>query len=76
LRDAIHSIAEKLDAEGVKLKEHLQPQEWDAVVDNNRKRTGNPIKSFSAAAKSPRLVPLVRRSIYRARDRYKKALSL
>ena len=75
-QDAIHSIAIALDAEKFTLKEHLQPQEWDDVVDNNRKRTGNPIKSFSSAAKNPRFVQPVRRSIYRARDRYKKALSL
>lgn len=75
-RDAILSIASELDAEGFRLGDQLQPKEWAEVVRSNLKRTGNLIKTFSSAAKHPIFARAVRRSIYRARDRYKEALRL
>lgn len=74
-KEAVYSIAQQLDGNGFKLKEHLQPKEWEAVVEHNRKRNGK-IESFSSAAKNFSLVRYVRRSIYYARDRYNKALRL
>jgi hypothetical protein len=74
--EAVCLISEKLDEEGFKLKEHLQPKEWGAIVAHNRKRTGRQVESFAAAVKDPRFVRHVRRSIYRARDRYNKAVRL
>jgi hypothetical protein len=73
---AVCLISQKLDAEGFKLKDHLQPKEWEAVVAHNLKRTGRQIGSFESAVMNSRFVRLVRRSIYRARDRYSKALRL
>ena len=73
---AVCLIAQKLDTEGFKLKEHLQPKEWEAVVTHNRKRTVRLVGSFTSAVKNPRFIRPVRRSIYRARDRYNKALRL
>lgn len=75
-RDAINSISSELDAKGFKLKEHLQRQEREDVAAHNRKRTGNQIVSFASAAKSRDFHKSMRRSIYRARDRYKEALRL
>jgi hypothetical protein len=74
-QDSIMSIAQKLDDEGFQLKEHLQPQEWNKIVNNNLKRMGNLINTFSLAANNSTLRRAVRRSIYRARDRYKKVLN-
>ena len=72
--DAVYLISQKLDAEGFKLKEHLQPKEWKSVVAHNPRRTGMQVESFASAMKNPRFVRHVRRSIYRARDRYKTVL--
>jgi hypothetical protein len=74
--DAVCLISQKLDAEGFKLKEYLQPKERKDIVAYNLKRTGIQVGSFASAAKNPRFVRHVRRSIYRARDRYNKALLL
>jgi len=72
-REALLVIAQRLDEEGFKLKEHLQPKEWEGIVALNRKRTGTKIDSFALAVKQPHLARGVRRLIYRARDRYHKA---
>jgi hypothetical protein len=74
--ESVISIASELDSKGVKLKNHLPLKQWEEIVSHNRKRTGHPIQSFSAAVKHPKFVTFVRRSICRARDRYKLALSL
>jgi hypothetical protein len=74
--DTVILIAQELDAKGFKLQAHLQPEEWKNIVSHNQKHTGKPLQSFSLAANNPRYVKFVRRSIYRARDRYKKALHL
>jgi len=75
-RDAVNSIAQTIDANGFKLKKILQPKEWEEVVAQNRRRTGNKIVTFTDAAKCPTLHELVRHTIYRARKEYKDALNL
>ncbi len=72
--EALQKIAAKLDANNFKLKEHLPPAEWSKIVDHNQKSSGRTIKTFSEATSDRRFVRLVRRSIYRARDRYKNAI--
>jgi hypothetical protein len=71
---AIYTISEKLDLLGFKLNDHLEPTGWEEVVALNRRRTGKRVESFTSASKNSQLVRHVRRSIYRARDRYKQAI--
>jgi hypothetical protein len=73
-REAIRLIAEELDSEGFTLKEQLQPAEWKNVVAYNRKGRGRLVGSFASAVNDRRFVRFVRRSIYRARVRYRTAL--
>lgn len=74
-KEKLLEIAQKLDADGVKLKEQLQPSERAAVAVENRRRKTKAIHSFSSAIADPRFVRMVRRAIYRARERYQAALA-
>jgi hypothetical protein len=67
-------IADKLDAEGFQLKQHLQPAQLQPITKYNQKYSREPIRTFSAAVRRPHLVRSVRRRLYVARARYKKAL--
>jgi hypothetical protein len=71
---ALASIATKLDAEGFQLKQDLQAAQWQPISKYNQKYSREPIRTFSAAVRRPQLVRSVRRRLYVARDRYKKAL--
>jgi hypothetical protein len=71
---ALASIAAKLDAEGFQLKQNLQPAQWKPISDYNQKYSKLAIKTFSDAVGRPQFVRSVRRRLYLARDRYKKAL--
>lgn len=67
-------IAEKLDAEGLLLKENLQPAQWKPIADFNQKNSKSAIKTFAVAVKRPQFARSVRRRLYLARERYNKAL--
>lgn len=72
--DALASIAAKLDAEGLKLKENLQQAQWKPILEFNQKHSRAAIKTFVDAVGRPQFARSVRRRLYVARDRYKKAL--
>jgi hypothetical protein len=71
---SLESIASKLDAEGFQLKRDLQPAQWKPISEYNQKHSRTPIKSFCAVVRRPQFVRILRRRLYVARDRYKKAL--
>ena len=71
---ALVSIAAKLDAERFQLKQNLQPAQWKPISDYNQKYSKLAIKTFGDAVGRPQFVRSVRRRLYLARDRYKKAL--
>jgi hypothetical protein len=71
---ALASIAAKLDAERFQLKQNLQPAQWKPISDYNQKYSKLAIKTFGDAVGRPQFVRSVRRRLYLARDRYKKAL--
>ena len=72
-RAALAAIAAKLDAEGFLLSKDLQPAQRKPIAEYNRKFPQSPIKTFSAAIERPHLVRGIRRRLYVACDRYKKA---
>lgn len=67
-------IASRLDAEGIQLRISLQPAQWKLISEHNMKFSRSPIKTFADAVQRPQFVRNVRRRLYLARDRYKKAL--
>jgi hypothetical protein len=69
-------IAAELDAVGFAFLESLQPAQRKEIVAFNQKRAKSAIKSFSAAASDRRFSRLVRRRLYVARERYRKAYKL
>jgi hypothetical protein len=71
---ALALIAAKLDEEGFLLKENLQPAQWKPISDYNQRHSKLAIKTFVDAVGRPLFVRGVRRRLYLARDRYKKAL--
>jgi hypothetical protein len=71
----LQEIAEKLDSAGINLKDQLQPKEREMIAAENRKRKTRAIHSFSSAIADPRFVRMVRRALYRAREKYKEALA-
>ncbi len=71
---ALASIAVKLDTEGFLLKENLQPAQWKPISAYNQRHSKLAVKTFVDAVGRPLFVRGVRRRLYLARDRYKKAL--
>ena len=71
--DAVRQIAAELDAAGFVLADNLQPAQWKPIADYNRKYSKRSIKNFAAAASDPKFVRSIRRRLYVARDRYRKA---
>jgi hypothetical protein len=67
-------IASRLDGEGFQLKEYLQPAQWKPISEYNQKHSRSPVRTFGDAVQRPQFVRSVRRRLYVARDRYKKAL--
>jgi len=72
----LQAVAQKLDSDGVKLIEQLQPEESDAIAAENRKRKARAIHNFSTAVANPRSVRVIRRAIYRAREKYSETVAL
>ena len=64
---------QKLDR-GFSTKENLQPAQWKPISDYNQRHSKLAIKTFVEAVGRPQFVRSVRRRLYLARDRYKKAL--
>ena len=48
-KGTLQAVAQKLDSDGVKLIEQLQPKESDAIAAENRKRKARAIHNFSTA---------------------------
>jgi len=67
-------IASRLDEEGFQLKDNLQPAQWKPISEYNQKHSRVAIKTFAGAVRRPQFATSVRRRLYLARDRYKKAL--
>ena len=73
-KSALSSIVKSIDDEGFELKENLQPAQWKPIAAFNQRRPKVAIHSFTAAADNPKFVRYVRRRLYVARDRYRRAL--
>jgi len=71
---SLESIASTLDAEGFQLKDNLQPAQWKPISEYNQKHSRVAIRTFAGAVRRPQFARSVRRRLYLARDRYKKAL--
>lgn len=71
--DAVGQIAAELDTGGFILADNLQPAQWRLIADYNRKYPKKAIKNFAAAVSDPKFVRSIRRRLYVARDRYRKA---
>jgi hypothetical protein len=71
---SLEFIASRLDAEGFQLPGNLQPAQRKPLSEYNMKHSISPIKSFGAAVRRPQFARSVRRRLYLARDRYKRAL--
>lgn len=67
----VAEIAKILDQNKLSLKDSLTREEWQLIVARNQKFSRRPIRSFEQAFREyPRIV---RRVLYRARDRYSTA---
>lgn len=71
-KEVLMSIAKDLDAAGFTLKE-LQPSQWEPISKHNQKCSKQAIKTFEQACRHGAHVRSVRRRLYVARDRYKRA---
>ncbi len=71
---ALDLIVKALDEESFKLKDHLQPAQWELISTFNQRNSRSPVKTFTEAVARPQFERMVRRRLYLARDRYKKAL--
>lgn len=74
--ERLEEIAERLDLAGVGLSENLQPKEREKITAENRKRQSKAIHNFSSAVADPRFARIVRRAVYRAREKYEEARDL
>jgi hypothetical protein len=63
-------IAQKLDLDGFTLKEQLQPAQWRAIAEYNRKYAREAIKTFGRACQHRLSNRSIRKRLYVARDRY------
>ena len=72
--EALELIAARLDEKGFQLNGNLQKAQWKPISEYNQKHARTPIKSFASAVKRDQFVHNVRRRLYVARDRYKKAI--
>ena len=73
--ELLKEIADKLDSAGLKLKEYLQPKDRKLIALEHQKRHSRRIDTFASAVLDPRFVRMVRKAIYRAREKYEKALA-
>lgn len=65
-------ILRTIDREQFSLKGELSPDQWKDISFQNQKNSRHPIRSFEAAfQKFPRII---RKVLYRARDRYRNAI--
>lgn len=66
-------IAKRLDERGFALNACLQRAQWKPIAVHNQKFAQKAIKTFEAAAKDRRFSRSIRRRLYLARNRYRKA---
>jgi hypothetical protein len=67
------AIAKQLDAEEFKLRDSLQPAQWAPIAKYNQKFPRKSIRTFEAAARHNIYARAIRRRLYLARDRYRRA---
>jgi hypothetical protein len=76
-RGALMIIATELDTKALEMKwaflDSFEPAARKKIVDYNQKHSRSAIKTFERAAADPRFSRLVRRRLYRARERFLKA---
>jgi hypothetical protein len=74
--DVLREIAAELDAAGFSLLENLQPAQRKPIAAFNQKYAKAAVKTFASAASHRKFSRAVRRRLYVARDRYRKAYAL
>jgi hypothetical protein len=72
-KDAILEIAKALDEAGYKLEKELQPAQWKVIAKYNQRYSTRAIKTYEQAVRNSRFVRCVRRRVYVARDKYRRA---
>jgi hypothetical protein len=72
-QDALHEIAQALDKASFALKDELQPTQWRPIAQHNQKFALDAIKTFEEAVRRPMFVRSIRKRLYLARERFKKA---
>ena len=73
-KDDFITIAKQLDEKGYKLSSNLQKAQWEPIAAYNQKYARKAIRTFEAAANDARFARSIRRRLYLARDRYRKAI--
>lgn len=71
--DDLLEIARQLDSKDFRLKDCLQAAQWEPISAHNQKLARNAVRTFEGAAQDHRFVRSIRRRLYLARDRYRKA---
>jgi hypothetical protein len=71
--DAVLAIAKAIDESKFTLDKELQPAQWKPIAEYNRKYSKRAIKTFEQATTNTKFVRCVRRRLYAARDKYRKA---
>lgn len=71
--DAVLKITAELDSAKFKLSVNLQPAQWKPIAEYNKKYGKKAMKTFTAAVSNPKFAHSVRRRLYVARERYRKA---
>jgi hypothetical protein len=74
-KSAVLEIAKAIDEAGYTLEKELQPAQWKPIAEYNRKYSRRAIKTYEQAAKNSQFVRCVRRRLYAARDKYRKAFA-
>jgi hypothetical protein len=72
-KGSLMAIAQQLDTEKFKLRDCLQPAQWVPISKCNQKYASKAIQTFEAAARHHIFVRQIRRRLYLARDRYRRA---
>lgn len=70
---ALWTIASELDKAEFILRKELQAAQWKIIAAHNQKYSKKTIRNFQQAARDPRFVRSVRKRLYLARARFKKA---
>lgn len=72
-KDAVLEIAKAIDEAGYTLQKELQPAQWKPIARYNQTYSTRAIKTFEKAVENSKFIRCVRRRLYVARDKYRKA---